>query len=65
MTWYFHGRISYWYVWLSKIFGEELGVVVDKVFGCRTARLHGERVQLLHRKREIEMMPTCCSILFN
>lgn len=32
-----------------KVFGEEFGVVVDDVFGCRSAGLLREREQLLQR----------------
>lgn len=51
LTGYFSEHRSYWYVWLSKVFGEELGIVIDEIFGCGSARLQGERIQLLHRQR--------------
>lgn len=41
--------ISYGYMRFCKVFGEEFGVVVDDVFGCRSARLLREREQLLQR----------------
>lgn len=39
-------------MWFSKVFGEELGITVDKVFSCRSARLLREREQLLQREKD-------------
>lgn len=52
---------SYRYMWLSKVFGEELGIAVDKVFGCRSPRLLRDRVQLLqkHRVQIVLLMNHC------
>lgn len=44
---------SYWYVRFSKIFGEQLGIIVNKEFGCRSARLLREREQCLQKEKEI------------
>lgn len=50
-TKYLRVSVPYRYMWLCKVFGEELWIAVDKIFGCRSARLLGERVQLLQRER--------------